>query len=248
MDIILLDREVIAIDGVRFHLLRPGVLRLRLQVFLALDRVPRSGRQHASDERQIRVIDARTSEPGAPLFFGAGAVAEPGEAAQRERVDAQQLRREVVLHVAAHALHDRNHCDQEHDADANAEEREEAFQLLHADLRQSQPDCLDERHGQSFLLSSGGAIPAALMKVARFSSLATEPSRRTITRRAWAAISDSWVTMMTVCPRSACAGFDLRVVRARVLQWLSFSARPIQCRRKPAAARRCATRSRAATG
>ena len=44
----------------------------------------------------------------------------------------------------------------------------------------------------------GGAMPADLMNVARLSSLETSPSRSTMTRRACAAMSGSWVTMITV--------------------------------------------------
>src|SRR5207237_4206297 len=153
--------------------------------------------------RQIRVIEAWASQPAPPLFLGTGAIAEPREASQRESVDAQHLGREVVLHVAAHALHDGDHRDEKHHADAHAEQCEEAFQLLYADLRQSEPDCLYERHSYAFFERSGGAIPADLMKVARLSSLDTSPSRRMITRRAWAAMSASCVTMMTVWPCSA---------------------------------------------
>src|SRR6186997_1323912 len=130
------------------------------------------------------MVDARAAQPAAPFLLRSGAISKPGKPAQREGVDAEQLGSELVLHVAAHALNDGDDGDQEHHADADAEQREEAFQLVNADLRQSEPNCLDERHAYDFLERSGGAIPADFINVARLSSLEINPSRRTITRRA----------------------------------------------------------------
>jgi hypothetical protein len=46
---------------------------------------------------------------------------------QLERVDADQFPDQVVFHVATHPLDDRHDGDEEHHADAHAEERERAF-------------------------------------------------------------------------------------------------------------------------
>ena len=47
---------------------------------------------------------------------------------------------------AAHALDDRDDRDQEHHSDGDAEQREEALELLHADLRQRETNRFDEGH------------------------------------------------------------------------------------------------------
>jgi hypothetical protein len=92
------------------------------------------------------VIDARPPEPGSPLLFRPGAISEPREAAQGEGVHPEQLRRELVLHVAAHPLHDGDDGDEEHDTDRHAEQCEEALELLHANLREGEPDRFYEGH------------------------------------------------------------------------------------------------------
>src|SRR3712207_7975054 len=46
----------------------------------------------------------------------------------------RSLADEVLLHVAAHALDDRDDGDEEHDADGDAEQGEEALELLRPDL------------------------------------------------------------------------------------------------------------------
>ena len=59
-----------------------------------------------------------------------------------------QLSDEVVFHVAPNAIDDRDDGDEEHDADGDADEGEEALELLHPDLRQREPDGFEERHGR----------------------------------------------------------------------------------------------------
>ena len=63
-----------------------------------------------------------------------------------ERVDAHQSPDEVVLHVSAHAFHDGDDGDEEHHADRDAKQREEALELLNTDLRQREANGLEERH------------------------------------------------------------------------------------------------------
>ena len=58
-----------------------------------------------------------------------------------------QLPDEVVLHVPPHPLDDGDDGDEEHHADAHAQQREEALQLLGADLGQRQSDGFKQRHG-----------------------------------------------------------------------------------------------------
>ena len=66
-----------------------------------------------------------------------------------EGVDSDELADEIVLHVAAHPLDDRDDGDEEHDADHHAEQREEALQLLHADLREREAHRLENGIGVS---------------------------------------------------------------------------------------------------
>ena len=104
-------------------------------------RVP--GGKTRAHERDVRREDPRAALPLHP-FFARRVVAEPGIAAKRERVRAEQPAGEIVLHVLAHPLDDRHDGDEEHHADHDAEEREEALELLNADLDQRETDGFEE--------------------------------------------------------------------------------------------------------
>ena len=137
--IVLLDREVVALDGMRIDLPRPREGRRRPQILAALDRPSCPVRQYGSDGVDVFLIEPWPFLPLPPLI-ARRVVPEPGKASQRERVGAEDAADEVVLDVAAHPLDDRDDGDQEHDADRHAGEREEAFELLHPDLRQREAD------------------------------------------------------------------------------------------------------------
>ena len=133
-EVVLLDREVVAVDRVRVDLPRPRVRRRRHRVVLALDRPSACRRrQHRPHERHVGREDARAPLPLEPLR-ARDVVAEPRIAPEREGVGAEETAGEVVLHVSAHPLDDRDDGDQEHHADHDAEQREEALELLDADL------------------------------------------------------------------------------------------------------------------
>src|SRR2546423_4705374 len=119
--VVFLDREIIAVDCVPLDLLRSGELRLGLKEIHALNTNAGTRGQNAFNQSQIRVVDAGPAQPAAPFLLGSSAVSKPGESAQSERVDAQQLGGELVLHVAAHALDDGDHGNEKHHADADAE-------------------------------------------------------------------------------------------------------------------------------
>src|SRR5947207_14053158 len=91
-------------------------------------------------------MDPRPSLPCPPLLF-ADIASEIGLPAKLERIYSEQLSGEVVLHVVAHSFDDRDDGNEEHHTDRHAEKREEALQLLHADLREREPDGVEERHG-----------------------------------------------------------------------------------------------------
>src|SRR5262249_48018630 len=105
----------------------------------------RALRQKRLEEVDVRRVDARPALPLEPLF-ARRVVAEPRESSQRERVRAEDPPREVVLHVPAHALDDGHDRDEEHHADHHAEQREEALQLLDADLLERETDRFDNGH------------------------------------------------------------------------------------------------------
>ena len=69
--VVLLDREVVAVDGVRLDLPRPRVLAdvaSDCSWLSTAQRVP--GGQHVADERDVAVVDARPPLPLAPLVLG----------------------------------------------------------------------------------------------------------------------------------------------------------------------------------
>jgi len=57
-----------------------------------------------------------------------------------ERVAGDHLPDQVVLEVVAHPLDDRDDGDEEHDPDGDTDQREEALELLNADLSQGELD------------------------------------------------------------------------------------------------------------
>ena len=67
-----------------------------------------------------------------------------GRARRLERVHGDDLADQIVLHVAAHAADDRHDGDEERHADRDAEQGEEALELLHADLSQREADGFEE--------------------------------------------------------------------------------------------------------
>ena len=95
------------------------------------------------------LVDARTPRVLAPRLLAHVADVHVGTTPKRERVLADDLGREVFLDVAAHALDDRHDGDQEHHADHDTKQGEEALQLLHPDLRQREPNGLEELHSES---------------------------------------------------------------------------------------------------
>src|SRR5262249_55442145 len=95
----------------------------------------------------VRDLDARPALPRTPLVVGDVADVDVRETSQLERVDSHQPSDEIVLHVAAHALDDGDDGDEEHHADRDAEEREEALELLRTDLCEGEANGLEERHG-----------------------------------------------------------------------------------------------------
>src|SRR6185295_2896319 len=98
----------------------------------------------SDDGLDISVADSRPPLPLTPLLLGG--VAEIRSPAKLERIDSKKLCSEVVLHVIAHAFDDGDDGNEEHDTDSHAEQREEALQLLHADLREREPDCVQKGH------------------------------------------------------------------------------------------------------
>ena len=144
-EIELLDREVVTLDGVGLDVPRPRVLARGAEVLLALDGVPRPTGKRIAKDRDVAVKDARAPLPLTPLVLG-NVVAEPREAAEREGVRAEHAAGEVLLDVLAHPRDDRDDRDEEHHADHHAQQREEALELLHADLLEREPHGLVEGH------------------------------------------------------------------------------------------------------
>ncbi len=64
----------------------------------------------------------------------------------RERIDPEERAREVLANVRVHPLDERDHGDQERDADADPEQREERLQLLRPNLLERESDALPESH------------------------------------------------------------------------------------------------------
>ena len=56
------------------------------------------------------------------------------------------------------ALDDRDDGDEEHDADRDADEREEALELLHADLGEGEADGFEERHVRARRVAGRGCL------------------------------------------------------------------------------------------
>jgi len=68
---------------------------------------------------------------------------------QLEGVHGDELADEVLLHVAPHPLDDGHHGDEEHHADADAEQREGTLELLGPDGAEGQTNGIEKRHGAS---------------------------------------------------------------------------------------------------
>src|SRR5579862_8528178 len=141
---------------------------------------------------EVVFFDPWTVIPFHPLGLGDVTCAKIGVVSELERVDRDQLPDEVVLHISVHPLDNGDDRDQEHHADRHAGDGEEALELLHPDLIQRESDRVDESH-------------------ARRLSVSISPSRNTITRLAWAAMSASCVTIMTVCPWFASSSKTLMI-------------------------------------
>src|SRR5205823_2327777 len=94
----------------------------------------------------VGVVHPRPPLPLEPLR-ACGVVAEPRVAPQREGIGTEQPPGEIILHVSAHALDDGHHGDQKHHPNHDADEREEALELLHADLREGESNRFVEWHG-----------------------------------------------------------------------------------------------------
>src|SRR6185503_20290102 len=69
VEVVFLDREIIAIDCVRLDLLRPGVLSLSLEEILALHGDAGAGWEDTLNEGEIGVVHARPAQPAAPFFL-----------------------------------------------------------------------------------------------------------------------------------------------------------------------------------
>src|SRR5439155_23802928 len=97
---------------------------------------------------------------------------------------------QLLRHVDVQLLHHRDHANHRHHADDGAEQRQERAQLVGAHGAQRDARALAQVH-------DGRAIATAFTLRASLSIL---PSRIRTTRRAWAAMSASWVTRITVLP------------------------------------------------
>ena len=122
-----------------------AVVRHHLSVGVALHSDPGGHRQPAPDRGGVVERDAGPTRLRAPVL-GVGIEVDLGAPAQGDRVDAEDLGREVLADVAVHPLYDAHHDQQEHDADDHAQECEEALQLLGLELLHGQDDAFPDVH------------------------------------------------------------------------------------------------------
>ena len=128
------------------------------------------------------VIDARPPLPLAPLRAG-DVVAEPRIAPKRERIRAEQLGRRSRPRRTRHSLHDRHDGDEEHHADGDAEQREEALRSFCTRICRARDGLLRGMHGIRRSCSTGSAPGIARRDYMSSLGLARTASRARSARR-----------------------------------------------------------------
>jgi len=118
-------------------------------IIVAHDRPAHVGREIANHRRRVRDLESRPPT----IFFPRGVIdithRDIWATAQFECVDADEFTDEVIFHVPAHPLNNRDDGDEEHDTDADAKQGESAFELLRSDCTQREPNSFENGHGDS---------------------------------------------------------------------------------------------------
>ena len=141
-----LDREPVAVHADRVGAPGARVATDDLHIGLGLERPARSLGERLDHRQQVADVEPRPATILLPDRFVDVADVDVGATTQLERVHGEQLADEIVLHVLAHPVDDRDDGDEEHHADANAREGEEALELLDPERLEGEPDGFEERH------------------------------------------------------------------------------------------------------
>src|SRR3954470_5697736 len=141
-----LDQEVFRRSRLRQNL-RPATREFRAAIGSGdvLHRPTRAGRECLAHRERILDRDLGTPLPRLPLLFR-DVVLDVGKCAEIEGVYAEKLPGEILLDIPVHSLHDRHDRDEEHPADRDTDEGEEALQLLHSQRAKRQANGFEKWH------------------------------------------------------------------------------------------------------
>ena len=129
-----------------------------------VQRPPHTRRQDRPDGLGVLDGDLRTLLPLPPRGVRHVTSIDVREAAQVERVDAEELAAEILFDVSRHPADDRYHANEKHDAHGDAEEREEASEFLGSNLRERQANRVENQQ----MIGAEGSIGTTLPDPSRF--------------------------------------------------------------------------------